>query len=99
MNALTPQIHRKFLRVIYKVCSRQALVPRSLEIPLCYDPNERPACQGGFADLWKGQYRGKEVAAKVLRLRPTDDLERVRRVGFQWCSLDLLCPLTAHRVR
>jgi len=90
MSGLAPQTRGKFLHAVYKTCGRQALVPRSLEIPLCYDPNEKPAYHGGFADLWKGQYRGKEVAAKVLRLRPTDDLERVRRVGFWWYSLDLL---------
>jgi len=81
MNGLAPQIRRKFLHAVYKTCGRQALVPQSLEIPLCYDPNEQPVCHGGFADVWKGKYCGKEVAAKVLRLRRKDELERTRRVG------------------
>ena len=98
MNSLPPQIRRKFHFAVYKVCGRHTLVPQSLEIPLCYNPNEKSACHGGFADVWKGRYRGKEVAAKVLRPRPTDDLERVRRVGRGRYPLDLLYPLTSDHV-
>jgi len=81
MNGLTPQIRKKFLYVVYKICGHQTLVPRSLEIPLCYNPNEQPVCYGGFADVWKGWYQDKEVAAKVLRLRRKGDLEQIRRVS------------------
>ena len=38
-------------------------------------------CRGGFADVWKGQYCGEGVAAKVLRLYPKDDLGKMRSVG------------------
>ena len=81
MNSLAPQIRRKFLYAVYSICDHQALVPQSLKIPLCYDPSERPVCYGGFADVWKGQYRGREVAAKVLRVHIKSDLRRIRRVG------------------
>ena len=86
------------MHVVYKICGRQALVPRSLEIPLCYNPNEKQACYGGFANMWQGQYCGKKVAAKVLRLRPTDDPEWTRRVGCLWYSLDLLCALITNHI-
>ena len=81
MNGLAPQVCKNFLHAVYGVCGRQTLVPRSLAIPLCYNSNEKSVYHGGFADVWKGRYRKKDVAAKVLRLRPTDDLEQVRRVG------------------
>jgi len=54
-------------------------------IPLCYDPTETPLYHGGFADVWKGHYRGREVAAKVLRAYNASDLGEVRRVGLWWC--------------
>jgi len=66
---------------LYKICGRQALLPRSLGIPLCYDPTEAPLRCGGFADVWKGTHRGQEVAAKALRVRSTNDFERIRKVG------------------
>jgi len=84
MNGLAPQIRRRFLHAVYRICDYQALVPQSLEIPLCYDPSEQPVCYGGFADVWKGKYRGREVAAKVPRVHMKSDLERIRRVGRLW---------------
>jgi len=41
-------------------------------------------CHGGFADVWKGKYRGREVAAKVLRIYSKNDPERIRKVGCWW---------------
>ena len=70
------------MRYLLKICSLQALVPRPLAIPLCYDPTETPLCHGGFADMWKGQHCDKEVAAKVLRIYPKGDFEGVKNVGF-----------------
>jgi len=40
-----------------------------------------PECHGGFADVWKGKYHGREVAAKVLRVYSTNDFEKIRKVG------------------
>jgi len=37
-------------------------------------------CHGGIADVWKGNYDGRVVAAKALRLYQTSDLERTREV-------------------
>ena len=91
LDSLTPQVRRKFLHVVYRVCGRQALVPRSLEIPLCYDPEKDPVCFGGFSDVWKGRYRDWEVAAKVLRVRPKDDLGRIKRVSCWWYFRLVMC--------
>jgi hypothetical protein len=72
----------KCLRPLYRICGRQALFPNSLAIPLCYNPTEAPLAHGGFADVWKGQYNGRDVAASVLRVYLTNNLRRVRRVSF-----------------
>ena len=86
LDSLAPQICTSCLDYLYHICDHQALLPRSLEIPLHYDPTKYPLCSGVSADVWKGQCNGREVAAKVLRLYPNFDLGLVKRVGPRWCS-------------
>ena len=57
------------------------MIPRSLVIPLCYNPMDNPLCHGEFGDMWKGNHRGREVAAKVLRVYQTSDFKKVAKVG------------------
>jgi len=71
----------KCLRFLCKVCGRHALLPKPLAIPVSYDKTEIPLYHGGFADVWKGTYRGLEVAVKVLKLYECNDQEEIRRVG------------------
>ena len=91
LDSLAPQIRTSCLDYLYYICEDQALLPRSLEIPLCYDPTKYPLCSGVFSDVWKGQCNGQEVAAKVLRLYPNLDLGFVRRVGPRWRSQFFMC--------
>ena len=69
------------MRFLYDVCGRDALLPRSLELPFSYNTTGDPLVGGGFADVWKGQYQGREVAVKVLRVFKTDDLKKTRKVS------------------
>jgi hypothetical protein len=57
------------------------MLPSSLTVPLCYSPTAGPLRRGGLADIWKGQYRGRGVAAKVLRGHEDTDVEWVKHVG------------------
>lgn len=70
------------MRAIYGICSHQALLPRSLEITVPYDPNVEPVAHGGFANVWKVRYRSQDVAIKVLRVYKIDDIGKIKRVGF-----------------
>ena len=90
-----PQIHRECLRYLRRICGRQAPVPRSLVIPLCYDPNENLVYHGGFADVWKGWHHGQEVAAKVVRVYMNHDFEQTRRVG---CHLRYRPSMCIHKL-
>ena len=69
------------LRSSYEICGRESLLPTSLQIPLCYNPTDTPQTHGGLADVWKGEYKGQEVAAKALKIYITSDLKRIRKVG------------------
>ena len=69
------------MRSLYKTCARHSLLPGSLQIELCYNPMAAPHSRGGYADVWKGQYRGLEVGVKVLRTCGKSDLERITHVS------------------
>ena len=68
--------------MLCKICGHHALIPRSIQIPLCYNRTGAPRYQGGFAEVWKGEHEGVEVAVKVLKVFMTSDLTKIMRVGF-----------------
>ena len=74
---------RKCLVALCKLCSHHALIPSSIQIPLCYNQTEAPRCRGGFGEVWKGEHEGVEVAVKVLKICAASDLIKVRKVSFQ----------------
>ena len=78
---LPPRLRRKCLSALCRICGRQALLPKSLQIPLCYDRSDTPLYRGGYADVWKGEYQGRSVAVKVLRVYSTSDFEKITCVG------------------
>ena len=81
LDSLESQIRRECLRSLYRICGRHALLPRSLAILPHYDPMETPLYRGGFADVWKGEYDGQEVAVKVLKVSRASDFGQIRKVG------------------
>ena len=90
-----PSLRRKCLATLCKICSHHALIPRSMQIPLCYNRTESPRYRGGFAEVWKGEHEGVEVAVEVLKIFVTSDLVRITRVGSPVCSsarVDRLAP-------
>ena len=91
LDRLEQETRRRSLRYLRGICGRQTLLPRSLEIPLCYDVTENPLRRGGFADVWKGKHNGQDVAAKVFKLPPGDNRGRIRKVGYRRCSLLVVC--------
>jgi hypothetical protein len=47
----------------------------------------RGALPWRFADVWKGNYGGQEVAVKVLRIYADSDLQKITRVShYKRCS-------------
>jgi len=79
LDGLAPKIHRRCLRSLRRICGRQALLPSSFQIQLCYDPKKAPRYYGGFADVWEGQYDGRAVAAKALKVHSTSDSSQIRK--------------------
>ena len=71
------------MKSLYKICAGNTLLPGSLRIELCYDPTAVAHCRGGFADVWKGEFRGLDVAVKVLRIYATSDFQKITRVSYR----------------
>ena len=90
LDDLAPQIRREYLQYLTKICSRQTLLPSTLQLPLLYDPMENPVERGVFANLRKGQYNGQVVAVMVLNVYERFYLDRIASVGY-WHSRLVLC--------
>ena len=69
--------------MLYKTCAGHTLLPMSLQIEVYYDPAEVPHSYGGFADVWKSEHLGREVAVKVLRRYAKSDLRKITRVSHR----------------
>lgn len=75
------RFRNKCLGALCKLCGYRALLPRSLQIPVCYNRSENPLYRGGFADVWKGEHQGRKVAVKVLRVYSTSDFFKITSVS------------------
>ena len=63
------------------MCASNTQLPRSLQIELCDDPTSVALYRGGFGDVSKRRYQGREVAVKVLRTYANTDIPKVTRVS------------------
>ena len=88
LDTLAPRLQSKSLGVLREICDRQALLPRSIKIPLCCNLSDTPWDQDGYTDAWKGQHQGCHVVVRVLRpaLDSASDFETVTSVGFRSSS-------------
>jgi len=80
------------VKSLYRMCAGHSLLPGSLHFELHDHPIDVAPCHGGFAVVSKREYRGKEVAVKVLQLRRDNDLQvlnDVRHLQISTCLLVL----------
>jgi len=85
----------KFLNQLCKMCDLQRSLPSSMVIPSIDDISVAPACGGGFADVFQGKYRGRQVAIKVMRVYVSGDRGLDRSVGVSFNALHGKPALTA----
>ena len=78
---LPSRLRKKCLAALCWTCGRHALLPKPLQIPICYNRLDTPLYCGGFADVWKGELRGRHVAVKVLRVYSTSDFDKITSVS------------------
>lgn len=88
---LAPRVRKRCLKSLYKACTGHVLLPKSLQIHLDDNPEGVALYRGGFGDVWKREYRGQEVAVKVVRTYADSDLKKITRVSGLWPSIQLWC--------
>jgi hypothetical protein len=71
----------KLLNKLCKTCSRHRVIPKSMLIPDCSTGSVEVEC-GGFADVSRGTYQGRQVAIKVVRVYTTSDLDVILSVSL-----------------
>ena len=77
-SMVPPKERCEILNQLGKICGKERTVPRVMLI----DPasvhylSTRPEFDGGFGDVYRGEYNGHRVAIKVARLTLTCDLDR-----------------------
>ncbi|KAF9643955.1 hypothetical protein BDM02DRAFT_3175321 [Thelephora ganbajun] len=68
---------KRCLKLLYRTCGRRELLPTALKIPICYGQTGSALCKGGFADVWKEKYCGRDVAVKVIRIYSNSNLQKI----------------------
>lgn len=68
------------LWALRQLCACKETLPESCILPINFKPTEPHHATGGFADVWRGTYKGKEVAFKSIRgSSVSDDAARLKR--------------------
>jgi len=70
----------KLLNRLCKTCSQYRIIPTSMHIPDCSEDSVEVE-SGGFADVSRGTYNGRQIAIKVVRAYVTSDLYLIRSVS------------------
>ena len=69
------------LRRLYRTCGFHRLLPKNLKVSVGYDHTVYPLFRGGYADVWKGEHHGQDVAVKVIRTYSRSNLQKITGVS------------------
>ena len=65
----------EFLNRLGRMCGQQHSLPTSMIVSCLQNIPPMVECAGGFADVHRGEYNGRPVAVKVMRLYTTGNYE------------------------
>lgn len=81
MPDLSPSFQKGWLTLLYRTCGHHGVIPGTFQVPVTEDRTEDPLFRGGYADVWKGEYNGRNVAVKVVRLYTSEVLQKLIHVS------------------
>jgi len=84
-----PRIRRKCVKSLYKMCAGHTLLPRSLHFELPENQADAETRRGGFADVLKCEYRGRDVAVKALRVYDNNRWQDISNVSHYGAPIPL----------
>jgi len=67
-------------RLLYKVCKASGMLPASYILPSNLVSVGEYGWGGGFAEVSKGEYRGRPVAVKHLKIKTRDGFDKIFKV-------------------
>ena len=91
---LSSPVRKETIGLLYKTCEHHAIVPSRLTVRADYDQTSDALYKGGYADVWKSQHSGRDVAVKAIRLYSKHVSRKVINVGYKWCSISARTILT-----
>ena len=80
---LNTELRPLALMVLRRLCGRIGHLPDSYLLFDKLDVSGMPYASGGFADVRKGVFKGKDVAVKSVRVSEMGDKVKIRKVGKQ----------------
>ena len=67
--------------MLRRLAERHELLPERMVISGDLEVSEEIVGCGGFSDVRRGRYLGKDVAVKTMRVTPQDKIEAIRKVS------------------
>ncbi|KAG6808327.1 hypothetical protein H0H92_004518, partial [Tricholoma furcatifolium] len=89
---LNPSFRKRLIVAIQRIATTSGLYPTCYELKDVVAQDEYPVDSGGFADIFKGTYRGKTVCLKTFRLTQATQidyaLKQMSREVLLWGQLE-----------
>ncbi|KAG6809760.1 hypothetical protein H0H92_014819, partial [Tricholoma furcatifolium] len=89
---LNPSFRKRLIVAIQRIATTSGLYPTCYELKDVVAQDEYPVDSGGFADIFKGTYRGKTVCLKTFRLTQATQidyaLKQMSREILLWAQLE-----------
>jgi len=92
---LDERLFRRSSGLLYKICKARGMFPTSYIVQPEHIHVDEFLWKGGFADVGKGEHRGRPVAVKQLRIERRDEFGSTFKVS-NCTQLDGLDSLTLH---
>ena len=82
MHKLRASEKQVFFSSLRRLAGKHARLPQSMIITgeIDFSGSDHLTTSGGFADIKQGLYEGSTVAVKTLKVRMTDNFDKIRKV-------------------